>query len=646
MINVHAKNATASEGKIRLNEMDKLRETAPSTSNQKILSSMASLAAVLAYMRSFWSPEIAQAQTFDALYGNLIEEELAICEIKDIDSWRAEMASAMNKENRAFPKQKRTEVKDLEAMTALKGQESAKVVNLPTLTHMGPDTATQISFTLDAGPRARSRSHSFEPTTFPAHGLGTTVTTGSAVAATSGAAAPSGEPGVDDGDDPSSTVPDLETPPAPEPAPSTPQLDTEPPIDDIGDPFPTDPDLETPPAPEPAPPVLQPGTEPPLNDNDGNGDPQPGQGNDNEQVGADDEFHADNCGCNSCVDTAQADDCDSCEDSAYSEDGCGAEHEEGCDDDNAQTIDLALVEGSLLADILFGTETAEVMSGHYGDDQIVGMGGNDAIMGGTGNDDLDGGAGADLLIGDVGDDIMDGGAGNDLLIGEEGSDRIHGGDGDDRIIGGTGDDILHDGHGRDVIIGGVGDDSIHLAIDGEVDIIYGETGTDSLDLSAAHAISRTDIARGEVTLDDGPTDRFYGVEIFVSGSAEDEFDFSGLAASAKPDDAPMFFQITDFGHGDTVRINGEFTLGFNDLSDDSLWPSAPDEVSELEARIRETTGDDANAVPNRLSFRNVTEEDMLARVMSLDFDGDGRFDLSITLQHEPSQDMLPFTEQA
>ncbi|MBY4893879.1 hypothetical protein KUL25_14005 [Rhodobacteraceae bacterium N5(2021)] len=599
MINVHAKNAQASEGKARLDEMAELKENAPSTSNRKILASMGSLTAFLVYMRSFWSPETAQAQTLDGLDGKINADELEICEIPDVGAWRAEMALAL-------PKKKQTELKDPKALAALEGQETASVnnghlflqdgpeVNLPTLSRMAPTKVTPLSFSLDGGAKAHSSSHPFEHAKSQAHGV----------------AAPGGTSGTDDGDEQ----------------------------------FPTDPNLVTPPVPEPAPSIPQPGTEPPLDDDVCNGDDdcQPGQGVNNGQVGADD----DDCGSDSCADAAQADDCDSFEDSTQAQDDCDTYPVDGCGDDNSPTIALELVEGSLLADFLFGTDAAEEMLGHDGDDRIEGMGGDDAIMGGAGNDDLSGGAGDDLLIGEIGDDLMDGDAGDDLLIGGEGSDHIHGGEGDDRILGGAGDDVLYDGQGRDVLLGGVGDDTIHLTLDSEVDFIDGETGADRLDLSAALVSSRTDIARSEVTLDDGPTDKLSGIEIFVSGSAEDEFDFSGLAASAKPDDAPMFFQITDFGRGDTVRATGEFSLAFDDLSDDALWPSAPDEVSDLEARIRETSGDGADAVPSRLSFRTATEEDMVARVIDFDFDGDGRVDLTVTIQNEPSQDALPFAEQA
>lgn len=632
MITIHAKNAKASEGKARLDEMAELKQTAPSTSNRKILSGMGSLVAFLVYMRSFWSPTAAQAHPVNEPHRTLNEEELAICEVPEVDAWREEMA-------RAVPKDKPTELEDPEAMAALEGEQAAKMkngrfflqdvpaVNLPTLSRTGPANISPLSFSLDGGPKARSLSLPFEPTSLQAAGFGAAVAAGGAAAGPGAAAGSDDTPPRDDRNDPD---PEPETPPAPDPDPQTPGVQPPEPGDDNGG-----------------------------NDDDD----QPGRDDDNDQAGAGDDDcagdtpHAADCGCDSCADTATADDCDSCDDSAEAHDcdscddtaqadDCDTCLEPDCADDNSPTLALELVEGTLLANYLLGTDTAEEMLGHDGDDRIEGMGGDDVLMGGSGDDDLHGGAGDDLLMGEIGDDLIDGGAGDDLLIGGEGSDHIHGGDGDDRIVGGAGDDIMHDGQGRDVILGGLGDDTIVLAPDAEVDIIDGESGLDSLDLSAALNSTLTDIARGEVRLDDGPADRISDIEIFVAGSADDEFDFSGLAASAKPDDAPMFYQITDFGRGDTVRVTGEFSLGFDDLSDAALWPSTADAPSDLETRMREASGDAADAVPSRLSFRTATEEDMVARVIDFDFDGDGRVDLAVTIQTEPSQDALQFPEQA
>lgn len=632
MINIHAKNAKASEGKARLDEMAELKETAKPTSNSKIYSSMGSLAAFLVYMKSFWSPDAAQARPLDEAIRNLNEEELEICEMPDVAEWRVEMA-------RAIPKEEATELEDPEGMAALEGDAAVKAktgrfflqdvpdVVVPTLSRMGPLNVSPLSFSLDGGPRARSLSLPFEPVTSQSNGFGAAVAFGAATAGSGAAGGTEGTGGVDG------------------------PLDRE----DRDDPFPIDPEPEPeiPPAPGPQQPEVGDDNGGDIDDDDDDDDRQPGQDDDGDQAGAGEDDcagdapHAADCGCDSCVDTAEADDCESCDDSAQAEaDDCDTCADEDCADDNSPTIALELVEGTLLADFLLGTDMAEEMLGHDGDDEIAGMGGDDVLMGGDGDDDLSGGAGDDLVMGEIGDDVIDGGAGDDLLLGGDGADHIQGGDGDDRILGGAGDDILHDGQGRDVILGGLGDDTIHLALDDKADTIDGEDGMDSLDLSAALHSTKVDFARGEVQLDDGPADEISGIEIFVSGTAENEFDFSGLAASAKPDDAPMFFQISDFGRGDMVRLTEDFSIGFDDMADNALWPSTPDAPSDLETRMREASGEDADAVQSRLSFRTATEEDMVARVIDYDFDGDGRVDLAVTIQTEPSQDTLQFPEQA
>ena len=338
--------------------------------------------------------------------------------------------------------------------------------------------------------------------------------------------------------------------------------------------------------------------------------------------------------------------------------------DETCAVDEALHINRLVVEGTIMSDTLSGTDAAEEILGFSGADRIDGMGGDDVIVGGTGGDDLaggggddalmggddddrlTGGAGADLVMGEAGDDVVDGGAGDDLLLGGIGADTIFGRDGDDRLLGGDGDDVLHDGSGRDVLLGGFGDDTIHLFADVSADFVNGGDGFDRLDLTAAQLRSRTDIALGEVQIDDGPANQFVGVEGFVAGAAADEFDFSGLAAANPDSDAPMFFQITNFSRGDTVRVTESFAIGFDDFANDRLWVATPDAGSELEARMREANGDTADAVPSRLLFRSATEEGMVARAIDFDFDDDGHVDFALIIQGNLSEDPTQFSDQA
>jgi len=355
-----------------------------------------------------------------------------------------------------------------------------------------------------------------------------------------------------------------------------------------------------------------------------------------------------------CVGTDQiapitAIDCDPCAEGSYS-------------NDVAQSINRLLVEGTAMFDAISGTDAAEEILGLAGGDWIDGAGGDDVIIGGAGDDDLaggdgddslmggddddrlTGGTGSDLVMGESGDDLVDGGAGNDLLLGGIGADAILGGDGDDRLLGGHGDDILHDGNGADVLLGSYGDDTIYLFSDADADFVDGGDGFDRLDLAAANMRSRTDIALGEVQIDNNPADNIVGIEEFVAGAAADEFDFSGFAVAKHDSSAPMFFQITDFGRGDTVRVTESFTIGFDDFTDDRLWVGKPEAVSELEARMRNASGDAADAVPSRLAFRSATEEEMVARVIDFDFDSDGHVDLALLIQGSLPEDLPQFAD--
>jgi Ca2+-binding RTX toxin-like protein len=152
---------------------------------------------------------------------------------------------------------------------------------------------------------------------------------------------------------------------------------------------------------------------------------------------------------------------------------------------------------------LQGTNLADQIYGLAGDDALVGLGGDDRLEGGAGADELWGGNGfdlasyrgapagvtlymsssyggeggdaagdrlfgvegvigsahRDLLGGDGGDNVLRGGGGDDALHGEAGDDRLDAGAGSDRMDGGTGDDRLEAGTGDDVVEGGAGDDT-------------------------------------------------------------------------------------------------------------------------------------------------------------------------------------------
>ena len=132
------------------------------------------------------------------------------------------------------------------------------------------------------------------------------------------------------------------------------------------------------------------------------------------------------------------------------------------------------IEGSGLADELYGDD---------GDDYLFGGSGNDVLRGGSGYDNLYGDAGNDTLYGDA-DDNLDGGFGDDVLYttggyaeGYLGNDRLISGGNALLFAGGGNDTILAGGSGN-LAEGGDGNDIIYSLNGG--DFIYGQDGNDTL----------------------------------------------------------------------------------------------------------------------------------------------------------------------
>ena len=121
------------------------------------------------------------------------------------------------------------------------------------------------------------------------------------------------------------------------------------------------------------------------------------------------------------------------------------------------------INGSALADLIYGRDGNDVLNGNRGFDRIWGENGNDVLNGGAGNDSLAGGAG------------------NDLLRGGPGADRMLGGPGNDVLVGGTGGDVMQGGMGRDTFRFFGAMDSPRRAPDLITDF---RTGEDLLDLRA------------------------------------------------------------------------------------------------------------------------------------------------------------------
>lgn len=124
-----------------------------------------------------------------------------------------------------------------------------------------------------------------------------------------------------------------------------------------------------------------------------------------------------------------------------------------------------------------------------GDDIVIGTGcsfgfyvdagaGNDKIIGGDGPDTILGAAQKDIIYGGLGNDRLNGSGANDKVLGGAGLDRLYGGDRNDFIDGGSSRDRIYGGGGVDTMLGQSGND-IFSALDGEADIVFGGSGTDS-----------------------------------------------------------------------------------------------------------------------------------------------------------------------
>jgi len=138
--------------------------------------------------------------------------------------------------------------------------------------------------------------------------------------------------------------------------------------------------------------------------------------------------------------------------------------------------------GTMFDDVLIGDDTANLLSGFFGDDVLTAGGGNDFVDGGDGADQIDGGDGDDILTGGTsefdGADIIVGGNGEDELRGGAGDDDLSGGEDDDMLYGEAGDDVLRGGRNNDLLDGGDGDDELRGG--GAGDEIYGGSGNDRL----------------------------------------------------------------------------------------------------------------------------------------------------------------------
>ena len=151
------------------------------------------------------------------------------------------------------------------------------------------------------------------------------------------------------------------------------------------------------------------------------------------------------------------------------------------------------------ADVIHGGYGNDSLDGGSGNDSVVGWDGHDTVIGGLNNDSLDGGSGDDKLDGGLGNDTVYGGADHDILTGWDGNDSVNGGYGNDSVLGGVGNDTVTGADGNDTVLGGTGNDMLNG--DGGDDELNGGTGKDTMNGGAGSDSLFAD--KGNETLSNG-----------------------------------------------------------------------------------------------------------------------------------------------
>ena len=142
----------------------------------------------------------------------------------------------------------------------------------------------------------------------------------------------------------------------------------------------------------------------------------------------------------------------------------------------------------------------------------------------AGNDNLTGSGGADTIVSGAGDDWVDSAAGDDLLFGGAGLDVLRGGDGNDMLDGGFGYDIMRGGQGNDTYLFNLGDGK---------DVIYDDSGDNTL--AFGEGIDSTDLRiekRGaDLAIVYGPEDEITLSSYFANETVVDTLVFDTQAAT-------------------------------------------------------------------------------------------------------------------
>lgn len=259
-----------------------------------------------------------------------------------------------------------------------------------------------------------------------------------------------------------------------------------------------------------------------------------------------------------------------------------------------------LIEGTAGHDVLPGTDNADKILGHAGNDQLYAKAGHDILNGGTGNDKLFGGTGNDQLYGGEGKDILYGGTGNDEAFGGAGNDQLFGGTGKDVLYGGAGKDVLYGGSGNDELYGGAANDEL-----------YGGAGKDQLQGGTGH-------------------DRLYGGtgnDVIEGGSGNDRLAGGAgadLLSGGSGKDVFIFAKITDT----TVKTSGRDTiLDFNGKAGDRIDLSGIDANSKAGGNqaFAFIGADEFSKKAGELRFEKTASDTFIYG----DVDGDGNADFAI-----------------
>lgn len=249
---------------------------------------------------------------------------------------------------------------------------------------------------------------------------------------------------------------------------------------------------------------------------------------------------------------------------------------------NDQTVSYDELAAFHLAEV---TEENDVWSGTGRNDEITTTTANETIDGGAGDDTIDGKAGDDSIEGGDGNDFLKGGKGNDVLRGGEGTNKLVGQKGDDHLIGGDGKDRLNGGGNKDTLEGGSGDDFLKggtrddsLVAGGGDDRLFGNRHDDTLkggggndNLNGGGENDSLIGGGGDDTLKGGD-----GEDVFVFSAGADLIkDHTGGVDSIEIDaalggrdvdailagaDTSGGRTVIDFGNGDVLTIEGNFTL--------------------------------------------------------------------------------------